>query len=140
MVVSAVLGIFCGLALYLAGNADYRAQAGWGGFVYWVILGGGLGAGTGLAGVLGGVVGVVIWDRGLRRSSVARIRIGTTGAALGAALPWVVVAVAVGPGWWPFPFGVAILVALVTAVLARIILSRAERRQDGDVVEFRYNV
>ncbi len=132
---SAFLGALVGLAIYFGGNADYRAQAGWGGFVYWVLLSGVLGVGTGLAGATGGAVAVAIRDRDLRRSSSARIRIGTLGATIGAALPWIALAVAVGSGWWPLPLGIATLVALVTAALARIMLIRAERGVDGDRLE-----
>lgn len=137
---SASLGALVGLAVYAGGNADYRVQAGWGGFIYWVILGIVLGAGTGLFSIAGGAVAMVIRDRNLRRTSAARVRIGTLGASIGAVLPWIAVAVAAGSVWWLFALGIAVVVGLVTAAFARVMLGRAERQQDGDVVEFRVNV
>jgi len=136
---SAALGAFVGLAIYAGGNADYRAHAGWGGFIYWVVLGAVVGTGTGIACVAGGAVAVAIRDRGQRRTSAARVRIGTLGASIGAVIPWIVVAVAAGSAWWPFALGIGAVVGLVTAVLARVMLGRAEQRQDGDVVEFRHS-
>lgn len=131
MAIALTLGIFCGLALYAGGNADYRAQAGWGGFVYWIALGGGAGAVTGLAACMGAAVALVARDRDLRRESEARVAIGAVGASIGAVGPWIVVGVAVSfstaPGWWLFPLGVAVMVAVGAAVVARVLFARAER-------------
>lgn len=143
VVASAVLGLLCGLALYLTGNADYRAQAGWGGFFYWIALGAGLGIGTGLIACAGGVTAIWLRDRQLGRPSASRVLIGTVGASAGAVVLWLafgfVAAVTGGAGYLYMFIGIAVVVGLTTAVLARVILSRAERRQDGDVVEFRFN-
>ncbi|MCC9054095.1 hypothetical protein LOK55_07280 [Microbacterium sp. F2E] len=144
IVASAMLGLFCGLALYLTGNADYRAQAGWGGLFYWIALGAGFGIGTGLTACAGGVTAIWLRDRQLGRPSASRVLIGTVGASVGAAVLWlafgVVAAVTGGAGYLYMFIGIAVMAGLTGAVLARTMLSRAERRRDGDVVEFRFNV
>ncbi|WP_424446278.1 hypothetical protein [Microbacterium sp. CH-015] len=142
-IASPAVGAALGLAIYASGNADYRAQAGWSGFAYWLAIGAVLGLGTGLAALVGGTVCLVARDRDFARNSASRITFGTLGASIGAALAWVAVGVAALPGsiaWWPLFVGLAVAAALVAATVARILLGRAERRQDGDVVELRFNV
>jgi len=142
-IASAVVGIALGLVIYAAGNADYRAQAGWSGFAYWLAIGAVLGLGTGLAALVGGAVALVARDRDFARNSESRITIGTLGASIGAALSWAAVGVATalseGIALWPLSTGVAVGAALIAAIVARILLGRAERRQEHDVVEFRFN-
>jgi len=50
----------------------------------------------------------------------------------------IVAAVTGGAGYLYMFIGIAAVAGLTSAVLARTMLSRAERRQDGDVVEFRF--
>ena len=142
IVASAVLGLFCGLAQYLTGNADYRAQSGWGGFFYWIALGACLGIGTGLTACAGAVTAIWLRDRRLGRPSASRVILGTVGASIGAAVLWIgfgiVAAVTGGAGYLYMFIGIAAVAGLTSAVLARTMLSRDERRQDGDVVEFRF--
>lgn len=140
---SAAIGILCGLAVYLGANPDYRAQSGWGGFAYWISLGAILGGGTGLAAILGGAVAIVLRDRDLSRESRSRILLGVAGASIGPVLLWGAfgtIATATGGADYLYIFiGIAAAAVVVTAVLAGVMLSRAERRQDGDTVRFRAN-
>ncbi|WP_396668054.1 hypothetical protein [Microbacterium sp. R86528] len=131
---SAAIGILCGLAVYLGGNADYRAQSGWGGFAYWIVLGAVCGVGTGFMAILVAVLAVASRDRDLARASSSRINIGVAGATIGSALPWgafgVATAMTGGAGYSYIFIGVAVVAAVFTAVLARIMLGRVERRHD----------
>lgn len=141
VLISGGVGVLCGLAVYLGGNADYRSQSGWGGIAYWVALGALFGIGTGAAAIVGGAVAIVLRDRSLSRGGSSRVALGVAGASIGSALLWgvlgAVTAATGGAGYSLIFIGVAAVAALLTAILARTILSRAERRQDGDVVEFR---
>lgn len=132
-----------GLAIYAAGNADYRDQAGWGGLAYWLAVGAVLGLGTGLAALVGGTVSLVTRDRDFARGSTSRIASGTLGASIGAALAWLALGAAALPGsiaWWPIFVGLAVAAACVAAVIARILLGRAERQPSPDVVESRAKI
>lgn len=138
LLLAAATGSFLGFALYAGGNSDYREQAGVGGLLYWLALGAILGATTALASLIGGAVALLIHDRGLTLPARSRIIAGSIGAGLGGATLWLSVGIvnaSVTPTAASF-FGVALLIALVSAVaasiLAGLLLSRAERRSVGD--------
>lgn len=134
VMISAAMGTACGLAIYMTGNADYRAQSGWVGFAYWVGLGGGSGIATGLAAMLGGVA--LLKDPVSSEASGSRIKRVTIGASIGGGLLWLIIAVVVavtGGADYAYIFViVAVVVAAVAALLARAILSASSvREHDG---------
>lgn len=133
LLAATILGALCGLSGSLGGSGGGRAS--------FMGLGAALGLGTGLAAIVGGVVAVAGRDRRFARSSAFRIRLGTGGASIGAALFWVGLGVLfASDSWFGFFFvfmflGIAIVAAATAAIAARVLLARVERRHVGAVGE-----
>lgn len=128
----AALGAVLGILFYMGSNAGYREQGGWGAFGY--LVGGSalLGVVVALFAAIGGAVAVVIRDRPMLRSGRSRVRAIVFGAVIGAAVPWLAVAVATGVTGTFGVLGPAILVLplVVSAVLAGIVADALARRAE----------
>lgn len=134
LLVAAGAGSFLGFALYMGGNPDYRAHAGPLGLVYWLALGAILGVTTAIAALVGGAIALLVRDRGLTRSPQTRIVAGTIGAAVGAIALWLGIGIVnavvteIGGSFFGLAILIALISAVVTAIPAGLLLNRAERR------------
>ncbi len=129
--VGAAGGVLLAVAVYGAGNADYRAQGGWGAFGSLVGAGAMLGAMTALAAAVGAVVAVLAVARG-RRSARGPVLLGAAGGAAAVWLGIGVVNAVVVPGgasWLPLAMMIACVASLVALALAALLLRLASTRE-----------
>ena len=115
--------------LYLGGNPDFRAQGGWSAFLSLMGPGVGIGAVIGVCAAL--TAGAFAAIRAQRSDPVIRAGRASTGAAIGAAMLWIVVGVVevVATGRWGW-FGFYPLAALVSAGLAALLAAVIVRRSN----------
>jgi len=131
--VGVLAGVILGVAVYLAGNPEYRAQGGPTAFWYWAAVGAVLGGGTALAALAGGALSILVTDRSTSRVSGARVLAGSVGAAVGAAVLWLAIglftgiASPAGSSWFGASVVIALVAAVAAGVLAALMLRRAER-------------
>lgn len=130
----ASVGAFLGLAVYLSGNPDYRAQGGWGAFGYWLALGAILGGVTALAALTGGALVIALTTKFSSRAKRVRALAGSLGAAGGAGIFWLILGVTstaaspTGSSWVALSTVAALVAAIVSLFSASLLLRRSERR------------